>query len=70
MANNLLTNKKFLEEHKFTASILVSAVQKIGVIKYVPIDISNQQLFEELTTTVDIIAVRRFMKKHNDGNQI
>lgn len=70
MANNLLTNKKFLEEHKFTASIPVSAVQKIGVIKYVPIDISNQQLFEELTTTVDIIAIRRFMKKHNDGNQI
>lgn len=70
MANQFVTNSKFLDDQQFLASIPASAVQKVGIIKYVPVDISNQKLFEELTSTIDIISIRRFMKKirSEDGN--
>lgn len=62
-ANNFLTNDQFLTKHNFKAYIPARAVETIGVLRYVPLDIDNEELFKKLTSEQEIISVRRFTKK-------
>ncbi|CAK1540201.1 unnamed protein product [Leptosia nina] len=62
-ANNFLNNNSFLESHDLKAYIPAAQIEKTGIIRFVPATISNKELFSKLTSTFEIIAVRRFMKK-------
>lgn len=62
-ANNLINNINFLERHEMKAYIPAAQIEKTGIIRFVPANISNKELFTKLTSTYEIIAVRRFMKK-------
>ncbi|XP_045530749.1 uncharacterized protein LOC123718382 [Pieris brassicae] len=67
-ANNLIHNIHFLEKHDMKAYIPAAQIEKTGIIRFVPASISNKELFTKLTSTNEIIAVRRFMKKI--GNEL
>lgn len=62
-ANAATSNKKFLEFHKLIASIPASATEVTGVINHVPLDISNEGIYSAISSTKNIISVRRFMRR-------
>lgn len=62
-ANNFLLNSTFLEKHNMKAYIPAREIEKTGIIRYVPTNISNKDLYSKLSSKFDIIAVRRFTKK-------
>lgn len=62
-ANNFLCNINFLEKYNMKAYIPAAQIEKTGIIRFVPANISNKDLFTNLTSTYEIIAVRRFMRK-------
>lgn len=64
LANAALNNKKFLDTHKLIASIPAAATEVTGVIIHVPIELSNKQIYSALTSTKNIVSIRRFMKKN------
>lgn len=61
-ANDFL-NHKCLSENEFRAYIPASSVECVGVVKYIPKETSNQELFNKLNCEQEIVAVRRFKKK-------
>lgn len=63
LANQALTNKKFLDHNKLKASIPAAATETTGVIQHVPTHLSNEQIYNNLTSTKNIISIRRFMRK-------
>jgi hypothetical protein len=65
-ANNFLTNETFLTSHKLKAYIPAKEIEKTGIIRFVPTNISNKDLYTKLSSNYDIIAVRRFTKKVGD----
>ncbi|KAL0840011.1 hypothetical protein ABMA28_015338 [Loxostege sticticalis] len=64
-ANNFLKNDQFLLKHQLKAYIPATAVETVGVLRYVPTSISNEELFKKLSSSFEIIGVRRFTKKDN-----
>lgn len=64
-ANNFLINDTFLSKYNLRAYIPARAVERIGVIRFVPKNISNQELFKKLASPYEVISVRRFTKKVN-----
>ncbi|KAJ2954742.1 hypothetical protein O0L34_g3045 [Tuta absoluta] len=64
-ANNFLKNTDFLTKHSMRAFIPAKAVESVGVLRYVPTSISNEELFKKLRCNVEIVGVRRFTKKTN-----
>lgn len=62
-ANNFLNNSAFLEKHDMKAYIPAAQIEKIGIIRFVPANISNKDLYTKLSSIYEIIAVRRFTKK-------
>jgi hypothetical protein len=62
-ANNLIKNEEFLNKYTYKAYIPARAVEKIGVLRFVPTNISNEELFKKLSSAYEIINVRRFTKK-------
>ncbi|XP_049884510.1 uncharacterized protein LOC126379738 [Pectinophora gossypiella] len=63
LANAALTNKKFLDSHSLKASIPASSSEVTGVITHVPTDLSNEQIYSALTSTKNIVTIRRFMRR-------
>lgn len=47
------------------AYIPARAVETIGVLRYVPVSIPNEELFKKLTSKYEIVSVRRFTRKVN-----
>ncbi|KAM3956543.1 uncharacterized protein ACR2FA_009451 [Aphomia sociella] len=70
LANAALNNRKFLDAHKLKASIPASATEVTGVIKHVPIDMTNKQIYSALTSTKNIISIRRFMRRVKDDHGV
>lgn len=66
-ANNLINNSNFLKNHEIKAYIPASEAECIGVIKFVPTEISNKKLFNKLTASQEILSIRRFTKKTPTG---
>lgn len=65
-ANNLINNEVFLKNNNIKAYIPAQYVEKIGVLRFVPTDVSNKTLFQKLSSEFEIISVKRFMKKTNN----
>lgn len=68
LANAALQNKKFLNSYELVASIPASASEVTGVITHVPIELSNEQIYSTLTTTKNIVSIRRFMRRTKTDN--
>jgi hypothetical protein len=66
-ANGLLSNSHFLKSHDLKAYIPASNAECIGVIKFVPTELSNKTLFNKLVSSQEILGIRRFTKKTTDG---
>ncbi|XP_048486505.1 uncharacterized protein LOC125490663 [Plutella xylostella] len=64
-ANNFLKNESFLQKYEMKAFIPARSVEKIGVLRFVPTNISNEELFRKLQSSLEIVAVRRFTRKVN-----
>lgn len=64
-ANNFLHDESFLTKYELKAYIPARSVETIGVLRFVPTNISNEDLFKKLTSTHEIISVRRFTRKVN-----
>lgn len=64
-ANNFLMNVEFLRKQEFKAHIPARSVETIGVLRFVPTTISNEELFKKLSAEYEIISVRRFTRKVN-----
>lgn len=62
-ANNFLTND-CLDQNYMRAYIPAASVERVGVVRYIPKETTNQELHIKLTSDAEIIAVRRFMKKN------
>jgi hypothetical protein len=62
-ANNFINNDTFLGMHFFKAYIPAREIERTGVIRFVPTNISNKELYTKLSSQYEIISVRRFMKK-------
>lgn len=62
-ANNFIKNTSFLIKHDMRAFIPATQIEKTGIIRYVPGNISNKELYTRLSSIYEIIAVRRFTKK-------
>ncbi|XP_073943424.1 uncharacterized protein [Choristoneura fumiferana] len=62
-ANNFLNNTKFMEKYNMKAYIPAAQIERTGIIRYVPQNISNKELYSKLSSSFDIVAVRRFTKK-------
>lgn len=43
--------------------MLAAQIEKTGIIRFVPANISNKELYTKLSSIYEIIAVRRFTKK-------
>lgn len=67
-ANNFLTNDNFLTKNKMKAYIPARAVECIGVVRFVPTSISTEDLFKKLSSSYEIVAVRRFTKR--EGGEV
>ncbi|CAH0401723.1 unnamed protein product [Chilo suppressalis] len=66
-ANSLLANSTFLASHEIKAFIPASTSECIGVIKFIPTDLSCKHLFDKLISSQEIFAVRRFTKRTPEG---
>ncbi|CAH0696368.1 unnamed protein product [Spodoptera exigua] len=62
-ANNFISNSSFLEKYNFKAFIPAADIERTGIIRYVPTNLSNKELYSKLESEYEIIAVRRFTKK-------
>ncbi|XP_050680902.1 uncharacterized protein LOC126976562 [Leptidea sinapis] len=62
-ANCFLKYDSFLTKYKYKAFIPAHLVEKVGLIKFVPTDMSNEYIYQNITSDADIISVKRFMKK-------
>lgn len=62
-ANNFINNSAFLNKHGLKAFIPAAQIEKTGIIRFVPANISNKELYTKLSSIYEIIAVRRFTKK-------
>lgn len=63
LANAALNNKKFLDSFKLKASIPASATEITGVIQHVPTNLSNSQIYSAISSTKNIICIKRFMRR-------
>ncbi|XP_063821225.1 uncharacterized protein LOC135071366 [Ostrinia nubilalis] len=66
-ANALLFNSTFLSSHDIKAFIPAATSECIGVIRYIPTDLSCKHLFDKLLSSQEILAVRRFTKRTPEG---
>lgn len=66
-ANNFINNTAFLEKNGMRAFIPAAHIEKTGIIRFVPVNISNKDLYSKLSSIYEIISVRRFTKKVGQG---
>lgn len=64
LANDFL-KANVLAENELRAYIPAASVERVGVVRFIPKDVSNLELFEKITCEKDIIGIRRFMKREN-----
>lgn len=69
-ANAVLGNKKYLDGYKLKASLPAAATEVTGVISHVPIELSNKEIYSALTSTKNIVSIRRFMRRITENGEI
>ncbi|CAH2096916.1 unnamed protein product [Euphydryas editha] len=62
-ANNFINNTTFLTKYNMKAFIPAAQIEKTGIIRFVPANISNKELYTRLSSIYEIVAIRRFSKK-------
>lgn len=65
-ANSFIKLDNFLSKHKFRAFIPAHLIEKVGVIKFVPTDLSNEDIYKNISSDAEIISIKRFMKRNAD----
>lgn len=70
-ANTFLGQNKFLDELGLFASIPAADTEVTGVVKSVPIGLSNKKIFSMIGSSRNVIQVRRFMRRARaDGGEV
>ncbi|KAI5638437.1 hypothetical protein NE865_08902 [Phthorimaea operculella] len=71
-ANAFIQNKKILDELSVSASIPAADTEVTGVIRSVPAEMSNKEIFVNLGgSSKNIVQVRRFMRRvRGDGGEV
>lgn len=63
LANLAVNNKTFLKDLKIKATIPAAFTEVTGVIKNVPKYMSNKDIYKAISSSKDIVSVRRFMRR-------
>lgn len=62
-ANNFLTMNNFLGKNKLKAFVPSHLTETTGVIRYVPKDLSNEDIYKSIACDAEVISIKRFMRK-------
>ncbi|XP_048004280.1 uncharacterized protein LOC125240433 [Leguminivora glycinivorella] len=62
-ANTFLKMDSFLGKHKLKAFVPAMLTEAIGVIRYVPKEMSNEEIYKNISCDTEVISVKRFMRK-------
>lgn len=62
-ANNFLKMDSFLSRYKLKAFIPAYMTEVIGVIRHIPLTMSNEEIYKNITCDADVVSIKRFMKK-------
>lgn len=62
-ANSFLSMDDFLMKYKLRAFIPAYMTEKTGVLRFVPRDMSNEDIYKNLCSDAEVISVKRFMRK-------
>ncbi|XP_063378256.1 uncharacterized protein LOC134665287 [Cydia fagiglandana] len=62
-ANNFLKMDNFLGKHKLKAFVPAHLTETTGVLRYVPKEMSNEEIYKNITCDTEVISVKRFMRK-------
>lgn len=62
-ANNFLKMDHFLNKYKLKAFVPAHMTETTGVIRYVPKDMKNEEIYKNITCDTEVISVKRFMRK-------
>lgn len=68
LANAFLNNKTFFKDYQFCASIPAATTEVTGIIRNVPVKLSNKKIFTMLSSQKKIICVKRFLRKSFEEN--
>ncbi|KAI5632827.1 hypothetical protein NE865_14476 [Phthorimaea operculella] len=67
---NMFLSSKILDELTLYASIPASGTEITGVVKSVPVNLSNKKIFSLIGSSRNVVQVRRFMRKRVEGGQV
>ncbi|KAG6438765.1 hypothetical protein O3G_MSEX000203 [Manduca sexta] len=62
-ANSFLKMEDFLLKNKLKAFIPSYLTEKMGVLRYVPKDMSNEEIYRNISCDSEIISIKRMMRK-------
>lgn len=65
-ANNFLLNEDFLVKEKLKAYIPTKYVETTAIIKWVPKEMSNEELYRKIESDVEVVKVQRFYRKNEE----
>ncbi|KAI5639932.1 hypothetical protein NE865_07661 [Phthorimaea operculella] len=68
-ANKFLLNQNLLHQNGWIARVPYDNLEVQGIIR-VPIEITEEELLQELKSSAEVIGVKRFMRKAPDGSLI
>ncbi|XP_063897440.1 uncharacterized protein LOC135118711 [Helicoverpa armigera] len=68
-ANNFLKMEDFLWIHKMKAFIPSNLTERVGVLRYVPKDLSNEEIYKSMVCDAEVVSIKRFMRKVEDGSK-
>ncbi|XP_049885789.1 uncharacterized protein LOC126380440 [Pectinophora gossypiella] len=68
-ANSFLLSRDLMEKNGWIAKIPFDTIEAQGIIR-APVELSEEEMLEQLTASCNIIGVKRFTKKQNDGTSI
>ncbi|KAI5646592.1 hypothetical protein NE865_01526 [Phthorimaea operculella] len=67
---NMFLNSKILDELSLYASIPAAGTEITGVVKSVPVNLSNKKIFSLIGSSRNVVQVRRFMRRKVEGGQV
>lgn len=62
-ANNFLKMEDFLRKNKLKAFIPSYLTERIGVLRFVPKELTNEDIYKNIVCDSEVISIKRFMRK-------
>lgn len=62
-ANNFLKMDHFLGRNKLKAFVPAHLTETTGVLRYVPKELKNEEIYKNITCDAEVISIKRFMRK-------